>query len=120
MDLEDYRILEQVLPEDYLKLSSGEFIKSLPELVENLDKMGDDVFEFHVYGDNNDFSEWILDVYGDEKLSEKVRKIKKKKDILKILKVELDKYRKNRTLKIDIPKNKKDILEILSGVGHGM
>lgn len=120
MDLEDYRISEQVLPEDYLKLSNGDFIKSLPELVENLDKMSDDVFEFHVYGSNNDFSEWILDIYGDEKLSEKVRKGKKRGKILKILKAELDKSRKNLTLKIDIPKKKKDILKILGGVGHEM
>jgi hypothetical protein len=44
-------------------LSDGQKLKSLFDLARSLDKMTDDMFNFHVNETKNDFSNWINDVF---------------------------------------------------------
>ncbi|MFP4117866.1 MAG: hypothetical protein ACLFTR_02990, partial [Candidatus Woesearchaeota archaeon] len=73
-------------PYQYFVLSSGVIIKSFASLIEELNSMDDDTFEYHVGEDRNDFYLWIKNVLKQEKAAEKIRKIKDPKKMAKILK----------------------------------
>jgi hypothetical protein len=51
----------------------GYAIRSLTELVDRLNHMAEEVFHHHVTSEKNDFSNWVRDVLGDEKLASKLR-----------------------------------------------
>jgi hypothetical protein len=53
---------------------NGQVLKSLSELESALRDMSDEVFRHHANESNNDFSNWVRDVFGDEKLSNDLRK----------------------------------------------
>jgi len=49
--------------------SDGRVLKSLPELGVALKQMDEETFRHHSSESRNDFSNWVRDVIGDEKLS---------------------------------------------------
>ena len=48
----------------------GKTIKNLKELRKALIEMSDETFHYHLGGGRNDFSKWIREVVGDDKLAE--------------------------------------------------
>jgi len=49
--------------------NDGRIVKSMRELKEALEQMGDEVYVYHVSAEKNDFSTWAKDVLIDEKLA---------------------------------------------------
>ena len=47
----------------------GRYLKNLDELKDALEQMTDEVFLYHSNEEKTDFSNWVKDVIGDEKLS---------------------------------------------------
>ena len=70
------RRLEDVLDEKRFWCQDGRVVKNLKELEEALDDMGDETFHHHSVEGRNDFSNWIRDVVGDEKLANDLSKAK--------------------------------------------
>jgi len=56
----------------------GRGLKSLQELESALREMGEDTFRHHSSEARNDFSNWVRDVIGDEKLARDLSKSKTK------------------------------------------
>lgn len=54
----------------------GKVVKNLKELEEALNGMGDEIFHYHAGEGRNDFSNWIRDVVGDNKLANDLSKAK--------------------------------------------
>lgn len=80
MDKEDAkRILCGVDGERCFWVNNGPVLKNLDELYTALSEMGKDTFSHHVSKDKNDFSAWIRDALGDQKLAEDIAKAKSKK-----------------------------------------
>jgi hypothetical protein len=52
----------------------GKTIKNLKELRKALNDMSDETFHYHLGGGRNDFSKWIREVVGDDKLAEALSK----------------------------------------------
>lgn len=47
----------------------GRMIRSIRELKEALEFMSDEAYAYHANREKNDFSNWIKDIIGDEKLA---------------------------------------------------
>jgi hypothetical protein len=54
----------------------GEVVKNLKELRKALIEMSDETFRYHLGGGRNDFSKWVREVVGDDKLAEDLSKAK--------------------------------------------
>jgi hypothetical protein len=50
------------------------YVKNLPELKAALEQMTEETFRYHSNETKNDFSNWVRDVIGDEKLSRDLQK----------------------------------------------
>lgn len=75
----------EVHHDDYFYLPNGKPVKSLRELVEEINIMSDEDFTSHVSDEKNDFSEWIEHVINDKALSDKIRPLRTKHDMLSVL-----------------------------------
>jgi hypothetical protein len=54
----------------------GKLVKNAGELEKALNNMNDETFHYHAGGGKNDFSNWMRDVVGDEKLANDLTKAK--------------------------------------------
>lgn len=52
----------------------GKALKNLSELEEALQQMSEETFRFHSSEGRSDFSNWVMNVVGDEKLSRDLQK----------------------------------------------
>ena len=66
---EAYRRLGDVLDDKRFWCHDSKVIKNLGELEEAFGNMSDETFRHHSGEDRNDFSNWVGDVVGDEKLA---------------------------------------------------
>jgi hypothetical protein len=71
---EAYRRLGDVGDDKRFWCQDGKVIKNLKELEEALTNMSDETFHYHSGEERNDFSNWIGDVLGDEKLARDLSK----------------------------------------------
>jgi len=56
--------------------SDGRVLKNLPELKSALERMSEETFRYHSNETKSDFSNWVRDVIGDDKLSRDLQKSK--------------------------------------------
>ncbi len=66
--------LDEVPPDKPFWCSDGRILKSLPELEAALKEMSEETFRYHCNKVKSDFSNWVRDVIGDEKLSRDLQK----------------------------------------------
>jgi len=70
--------------EKILRLKNGIVVAKKNELIDALAAMDDDTFKQHVTEQKNDFSDWLI--YVDKQLSEKIKNIKTRKELLDAVK----------------------------------
>lgn len=104
---------EIIKSEEYFRLSNGRIIKNMYELLNALESMNDDTFNFHVNENKNDFGNWIRDIFKDEKLSKSIFESKTREDIMKAIENRLfesniNKKEKNSKLKSNKAISQKD------------
>ena len=59
-----------LVPEEYVfRCHDGRILKNMKELREALAVMADETFAYHSNSEKKDFSNWVRDVIGDEKLA---------------------------------------------------
>jgi hypothetical protein len=63
----------------------GRVIKNLEELRTAFDAMSDETFRYHATEQKNDFSNWIRDVVGDDKLARDISKAKSRSQASKVV-----------------------------------
>jgi len=70
------RRLGDVPDEKRFWCQDGRVVKNFKELEKALNDMSDETFHHHAGGGRNDFSSWIRDVVGDDKLANDLSKAK--------------------------------------------
>ena len=61
------------VPDEYVfRCSDGRILKNMQELKDALANMTDDTFSYHSSIEKKDFSNWVRDVIGDEKLADEL------------------------------------------------
>ncbi len=68
------KILGDVPEKKTFWCSDGQILKNLPELGTALKKMSEETFRYHAIEAKNDFSKWVREVIGDEKLARDLQK----------------------------------------------
>lgn len=66
-------------PDQCFWTTDGRVLSNLVELRDSLSDMADEVFEFHVNKDKNDFANWVGSVLEDPELAKALQKAKKSK-----------------------------------------
>jgi len=70
------RRLEDVPDDKRFWCHDGRLLKNLGELEKALSEMSDETFNYHSSEGRNDFSNWVRDVLGDDKLAKDLAKAK--------------------------------------------
>jgi len=63
----------------------GPVVKDMPELVQALQTMSDEQFDYHTKREGNDFARWIGDVLGDASCAATVKRTRTRAGMLKAL-----------------------------------
>lgn len=63
------RYLCDTLPEKCFWINNGPILKNMEGLNNALENMSDDAYAYHANQDKNDFSKWISEIIGDQKLA---------------------------------------------------
>lgn len=75
-------------------MSDGRTLKSLADLKDALETMTQEVWNYHVTSEKNDFANWVEGVFGEKQLGLSLRKVKSPKTAAKRVasKLEVSKY----------------------------
>lgn len=63
----------------------GKKLRSVYELIDALELMNDDSFKHHVQATNNDFANWVRDVFQEKGLASHLEKVRSKQETQKVL-----------------------------------
>lgn len=74
---------EATSTEQYFYLHNGIPLKSLAELIDQLVNMDEELFRYHVNEKNNDFANWIRDVFGAKELARRISMSRSAQGMLK-------------------------------------
>ena len=92
---EAQRILREVNPEQCFWVNNGPVLKNLDELSKALAEMNKDSFKHHVNKEKNDFSSWVKDILGDQKLAGDIAKETSKSGIAAKVKQRIKQLKKS-------------------------
>lgn len=80
------RVLADVAGDKRFFCQDGCTSKNLVELTDCLTRMREDTFHHHVTSWKNDFSNWVRDVFGDDKLASDLTKVTSPLEAAKVVK----------------------------------
>jgi hypothetical protein len=72
---ENRKKLEKVSETVVFWCNDGQIFRDMKELMDGFDIMSDATFAYHVNELKNDFSCWVLDIIGDQKLAQELKKV---------------------------------------------
>jgi hypothetical protein len=84
------RYLCNASPEQCFWVNNGPILKNLDELSSALPAMNDDTFSHHANNEKNDFSNWVKDVFGDQRLANDLLSSKNRESAVKKIRNRLD------------------------------
>lgn len=88
------RYLCNAAPEQCFWVNNGPILKNIEELAGYLPDMPNEAFQHHVNNEKNDFSSWIRDVLGDQKLANEILSSKSKDSAIKKIRNRLNSLKK--------------------------
>lgn len=91
---EAIRYLCDVAPEQCFWVNNGPILKNMEELANALESMNDDAYSYHTDKDKNDFSKWVSEIVGDQKLANDLLSSRNKESALKKVKARLNSLKK--------------------------
>ena len=89
------RFLSNAAPEQCFWVNNGPILKNLEELANALPEMSDDTFMHHANNEKNDFSNWVKDIIGDQKLANELLSSRTRYSALAKIRNRLNSLKKN-------------------------
>ena len=89
------KYLCDVAPERCFWVSNGPILKNVEELANALAGISDDIYHYHANKEKNDFSKWVGEVIGDNKLANDLLSSRNKESALKKVKSRLNSLKKH-------------------------
>lgn len=88
------RYLCDVSPDKCFWVNDGHVLKNMEELTSALEDMNEDIYTYHANKDKNDFSKWVSEVIGDNKLANDLLSSRSKESAVKKVKARLNSLKK--------------------------
>ena len=88
------KYLGDAAPELCFWVNNGPILKNMGELAGFLPEISDETFRHHVNAEKNDFSSWVKDVIGDQKLANDILSSRNKDSIVKKIRNRLNSLKK--------------------------
>ena len=86
-------IIQEAQEEEQFVVADGRKLSNIVDLAYALDDMPNDIFNHHVNEEKNDFSNWVRDIFNENKLAEDIAKKKSQMEIqLSVMKHVLNKF----------------------------
>lgn len=86
--------LGDVQPQFSFWVKDGPLLRNIYELRDELKNIRDDTYTYHANKEKNDFSNWVRDIIGEEKLAKSLEKARDKLDAAKKVGAWIDKTEK--------------------------
>ena len=80
------RRLDDVLDQYVFWCHDGRIIRNIRQLKDALELMSDETYAYHANKEKNDFSNWVKDIIGDEKLARDFSKSSNKRQAFEYVK----------------------------------
>lgn len=80
------KMLEKVSETVVFWCNDGQVFNDMEELMDGFERMSDQTFAYHLNDVKNDFSCWVLDIIGDQKLAQDLKTVKNRKDAVDTVK----------------------------------
>ena len=78
-------LFRNVKPEEYFYMQNGVVLKNLHDLIDILEVIDEETYNFHVRNNKNDFSDWIRHIFKNNNLADSIKDAKTKLEIIEIL-----------------------------------
>jgi hypothetical protein len=76
--VENKKSLDKVSETVVFWCNDGQIFRDMKGLMDGFDIMSDETFVYHLNDNKNDFSCWVLDIIGDQKLAQDLKTVKNK------------------------------------------
>jgi hypothetical protein len=73
---EDKKKLEKVNETVVFWCNDGQIFRDMKDLMDGFERMSESTFAYHLNDTKNDFSCWVLDIIGDQKLAQDLKTVK--------------------------------------------
>ncbi len=88
------RYLCDVAPEHCFWVNNGPILKNVEELAGALEAISEDSYNYHANKDKNDFSKWVSEIIGDQKLANDLLSSRNRKSAVNKVKARLNSLKK--------------------------
>ena len=88
------RYLCDTAPEKCFWVNNGPILKNVEELADALESISEDAYNYHANKDKNDFSKWVSEIIGDQKLANDLLSSKNKSSAVNKIRARLNSLKK--------------------------
>lgn len=81
----ELNLYKEIQPNEYFYMNNGVILKNLHDLIDVLEVVDEDTYNFHVNNNKNDFAKWVSNVFKDGNLSNKLAQSKSKVEMIEII-----------------------------------
>jgi hypothetical protein len=81
----ELNLYKEIKPNEYFYMHNGVVLKSLHDLIDALEVVDDDTFNFHVSEHKNDFAKWVAQVFKDNHLAGRLQQSKSRAEMIEVI-----------------------------------
>ena len=112
----ELNLFRNVKPEEYFHLHNGVVLKNLHDLIDVLEIIDEETFTYHTKNGKNDFAQWVLNIFKDKNLADKINSAAGKMEIIEALETIPIKSDEDEKIMTNVISNPKKYFWLANGV----